>query len=75
HVQAARARKGDSKVKGRASGGALCLLGSIDDEKPFPIAVGKKNTMRRAGHLWLMVNDRDYQDNNGWYDVTITLVR
>ncbi|HEX5138268.1 MAG TPA: prenyltransferase/squalene oxidase repeat-containing protein [Planctomycetota bacterium] len=48
-----------------------CLLGRIDDGEPFALAIGKKNTMRGTGHLWLLVNETSPSDNYGWWDVTV----
>ncbi len=52
-----------------------CLLGSIDDGKLFAIQIGKPNTMRGFGHLWLLVNDDDPADNFGAWEVEIEFVR
>jgi len=52
-----------------------CLLGAIDDGKLFAIQVGKQNTMRGFGHLWLLVNDDDPSDNVGSWEVEVEFVR
>jgi hypothetical protein len=52
-----------------------CLLGRVDDGEPFVIQVGKKNTMRGFGHLWLFANKEPSGDSYGWWDVTIDRVR
>ncbi len=65
---------GSAKPRDRSAPYA-CLLACIDDGKPFPVQVGKQNTMRGFGHLWLRVNDDTPTDNSGEWEVEIDLVR
>jgi len=51
-----------------------CLLGRIDDGKPFVLKPGK-NTLRGYGHLWLLCNEKPAKDNYGWWVVTFKLLR
>jgi hypothetical protein len=48
-----------------------CLLGRIDNGTPFSLAIGKKNTMKGTGHLWLLINEDSPSDNWGAWNVTI----
>ena len=65
----ARGRGRDPKAKFAA------LVGRIDGGPAFSIAPGKKNTMRAHGHLWLFVNDAEFEDNGGEWVVTLELDR
>jgi len=51
-----------------------CLLGRIDDGKPFVLKTGK-NTLRGYGHLWLFCNEEPWRDNLGWWQIDLELVR